>query len=245
MDFTRSSVTLIDWMGDDMRACHAARVSFLKDSYPPAAVADPPAAVADPPAAVAELAERDKRLLAFLMREQHTSPFEHSTITFRICAPLPVCAQIMRHRTFSYNQSSRRYTSDKIEFFNVEEWRKQSAKNLQCSDGALESIASAGDMTEMYQDHCARSYQLYQIALEMGVSREQARFILPQGLMAEFWMTGNLMNFFKFLRLRDSDHAQLECREVASAIKEELQKIFPESCKLFFSASASAEEKEG
>lgn len=231
MDFSRSSVVLIDWMGDDKRACHAARVSFLKDS----------AAVGGEEE---ELLERDKRLLAFLMREQHTSPFEHSTITFRICAPLPVCAQIMRHRTFSYNQSSRRYTSEDIYFYDCVDWRKQSAKNLQCSDGALEQADTSFEMTEMYREHCERSLKLYNWALARGVSREQARFILPQGLMAEFWMTGNLMNFLKFLKLRDSDHAQLECREVASAIKGELQKIFPETMKLFFPHSPFVEVEE-
>jgi thymidylate synthase (FAD) len=202
-------------MGDDARACAAARVSLLNDDV-----------------GSGELSARDLRLLEFLLREKHTSPFEHSVITFRICAPLPVVAQIMRHRTFSYNQSSRRYTSEDIEFYDLSEWRAQAAKNLQCSDGALPEASNA-ELRSVYREHCVRSLKIYEWMLERGASREQARFVLPQGLMARFWMTGNLHNYLKFLLLRDDVHAQGECRDVARSIRALLTQEFPATLSLF------------
>ena len=214
--FNQSSVEYIDHMGDDKRACQSARVSLLNDE----------------PFDGGALSEKDKRLLRFLMREKHTSPFEHSVISFRIEAPLPVVAQIMRHRTFSYNQSSRRYTADDVEFFDVSMWRKQGEKNLQCSDGNM-TLMECEWLTETYKEYCQRGLDLYEWALDLGTSREQARFFLPQGMMARFWMTGNLHNYLKFLILRDDEHAQGECREVAQMIRVHLERLFPETMSLF------------
>lgn len=214
LEFRESTVELIDHMGDDRRAASAARASFLADDLDSA------------------LSERDKKLIGFLMREKHTSPFEHSVVTFRIEAPLPVVAQIMRHRTFSYNQASRRYTSENIEFFEVKEWRWQGEKNLQCSGGAY-GESGQNMFNKAYKDHCLDCFKQYQWALDNKCSREQARFFLPQGLMARFWMTGNLHNYLKFLILRDDEHAQDECREVARLIKAHLQTLFPETMALF------------
>lgn len=216
--YAKSTVELIDYMGDDRRAAEAARVSLLNDDatqYMPQ-----------------DLSEKDKRLISFLMKERHTSPFEHSVLSFRIYAPLPVVAQIMRHRTFSYNQASRRYTSEDIEFFDMGTWRKQGAKNLQCSDGDLDAQMNE-TLSFMYKSHCLRSLGMYESMIELGASREQARFVLPQSCMARFWMTGNLHNFLKFLLLRDDEHAQPECQEVARLIKEKMEELFPETMQLF------------
>ena len=220
-----SSVELIDHMGDDLRACHAARVSLLRDGDDLQGN---------------ELSGRDVKLLRFLMEERHTSPFEHSVVTFRVCAPLPVVAQIMRHRTFSYNQSSRRYTSDELQFFDTAEWRQQGAQNLQCSAGSLD-LEKNEQLTARYREHCVKSLELYAQFLELGCSREQARFLLPQSLMARFYMTGNLHNYLRFLILRDSEHAQPECREIAVQMREQLKNIFPVTLQLFESALNNAE----
>lgn len=215
--FSGNTVELIDYMGDDARACHAARVSLLNDDM----------------AADAEtLSEKDERLIKFLLREKHTSPFEHSFVTFRVYASLPVIAQILRHRTLSFNQASRRYTAEDIEFFSVSEWRKQGEKNLQCSDGELP--LEVGQLLDAaYKTHCLDSLKIYEWALEQGCSREQARFFLPQGLMARMYVSGNLLNFLKFLSLRDSDHAQPECREIAVAMRKDLERVFPKTMQLF------------
>jgi thymidylate synthase (FAD) len=220
--FEKHHVEVIQSMGTDLTACQAARVSFLKDVRNDD-----------------EVSERDARLIDFLVREGHTSPFEHSVITFRITAALPVVAQIMRHRTFSYNQASRRYTSEDIEFYDVNEWRAQATKNLQCSEGAL-SEDVAQEIRGVYREHCVRSLKIYEWMLEKGVSREQARFVLPQGLIAKFWMTGSLHNYIKFLRLRDTAHAQGECREVAADMRRLLTERFP----LAMSAAARTESVE-
>lgn len=213
--FRSHSVEMIQCMGDDLTACHAARVSFLNDI-----------------SEHEQLTERDTRLINFLMREHHTSPFEHSVITFRITAPLPVVAQIMRHRTFSYNQSSRRYTDEDVEFYDMEKWRAQGKKNLQCSDGDLTTEIS-DSLRSAYREHAMRSMEIYQWMLDKGASREQARFVLPQGLMARFWMTGNLHNYIKFLRLRDDEHAQPECRDVAVDMRKLLSEKFPVTLSTF------------
>lgn len=202
-------VSLIDSMGDDLRACHSARVSFLRDDLEKQG-----------------LTERDVRLIQFLLREGHTSPFEHSVITFKMKVPLFIRAQIMRHRTFSYNEVSRRYTSDEIEFYVPTALRQQSTKNLQCSEGWLSDGMNAVCIDKM-KSHFDASFALYQSLLANGVAREQARIVLPQSMYTTFWMTGNLHNWIKFLRLRNTEHAQLEVRHLAIAIQEILWNLYP------------------
>ena len=201
------SVSLIEAMGDDLRAVHAARVSFLRDEVE-----------RDEPT------ERDRRLIRFLMREGHTSPFEHSVITFRVTCPLYVRAQIMRHRTFSYNEVSRRYTSEALEVMVPRVLRRQSESNLQCSEGEL---TESGEQLARMRAHMESALALYHELIEGGVTREQARSILPQSMYTTFWMTGNLHNYIKFLRLRTDEHTQAETRAVAEGMREILSARFP------------------
>jgi thymidylate synthase (FAD) len=200
-------LSLIDYMGSDKRAVDAARVSFLDDRLD------------------GELNERDERLLAFLLRERHTSPFEHSVITFRLKVPLYVRAQVMRHRTFSFNEVSRRYTSESIDFHIPQTLRKQAKSNLQCSID--ESIDNADKLLEVYRRSTARAFQEYQVLLDCGVAREQARAILPQNMYTVFYMTGSLHNFIHFLRLRLDIHAQPETQEAAKAMRDMLRELYP------------------
>lgn len=201
-------LSLVDYMGSDKRAVDAARVSFLDDDTQEE-----------------ELDERDKRLLGFLLRERHTSPFEHSVITFRLKVPLYVRAQVMRHRTFSFNEVSRRYTSESIDFHIPQTLRRQAKTNLQCS--TEESVDNADKLLEVYRRSTARAFQEYQVLLDCGVAREQARAILPQNMYTVFYMTGSLHNFIHFLRLRLDNHAQEETRELASAMLGILRKLYP------------------
>jgi len=202
-------VSLIDYMGDDARAAQAARVSFLRDED----------------IVMGEVSEKDRRLISFLIAEQHTSPFEHSTITFRVKVPLYIRAQVMRHRTFSYNEASRRYTSECIEFHIPKELRQQAKKNLQCS---TDDIVDLNDkMVKAMRDHTDSAYRTYQMMLDCGVAREQARAVLPQNMYTTFYMTGSLHNYIKFLKLRLHPHAQPEIQELARAMKDMLSDIFP------------------
>jgi len=202
-------VSLIDYMGDDARAAQAARVSFLRDED----------------IVMGEVSEKDRKLISFLIAEQHTSPFEHSTITFRVKVPLYIRAQVMRHRTFSYNEASRRYTSECIEFHIPKELRQQAKKNLQCS---TDDIVDLNDkMVKAMRDHTDSAYRTYQMMLDCGVAREQARAVLPQNMYTTFYMTGSLHNYIKFLKLRLHPHAQPEIQELARAMKDMLSDIFP------------------
>lgn len=205
-------VGLIDTMGNDKRVVNAARVSFLQNNE------------------AAALTDKDQGLIEYLASNGHTSPFEHCAATFLLSCPVFVSRQIMRHRTFSYNEVSRRYTSEAIEFFYPEEMRGQAKENLQCSDGVL-----LGDHPhETYNRAIQAAWISYENLIGQGVSRELARGVLPQATYTMFYMTGNLHNWIKFIKLRDHEHAQPETQVVAKAIKSELTKHFPCSMYAWF-----------
>lgn len=210
------SAKLIDFMGSDKRVVDAARVSFLKDDV-----------------AESKLSGRDKKLIKFLAAHNHTSPFEHCIATFIIKVPMFVRSQIMRHRTFSYNEVSRRYTSEQIEFWKPDQLRGQSKHNLQCSDGLIES----SEAESAFKLATEFSYATYQQLLDLGLSREIARGILPQSTYTTFYMTGNLHNWIKFIKLRNHDHAQPETKDMAEQIQKALTQCFPISMSAYFDSS--------
>ena len=202
-------VELVATMGNDATPAHSARVSFAKLSHSD------------------ELNERDEKLIKFLANHQHTSPFEHITATFLLTVPLFVRSQIQRHRTFSYNEVSRRYTSERIQFYSPIVINKQAQLNLQCSSD--EEVHQPEEARDIIDSISKLTESVYFNLLDRGVSRETARTVLPVNLYTSFWMTGNLLNWSKFLRLRCDDHAQLETRLAAIAIKELLLQRFPVS----------------
>lgn len=213
--WAKSTVTYVDHMGNDARAAEAARVSFYKEGLGESKGVN----------------DRDKNLIAFLARENHTSPFEHSVLSVQIKCPLFVRSQIMRHRTFSYNEVSRRYTSENLEFYEFDGLRKQALQNLQCStEESVECEERLLEEIKIYQDS---AFSLYAHLLAQGVAREQARSVLPQSLMTSFIMTGNVLNWVKFLKLRLDGHVQPECREVAQMCREILQTHFPHTVDVF------------
>jgi thymidylate synthase (FAD) len=197
-------------MGSDLSVVSAARVSFNEYLEPDF---------------IYVLDERDEKLIKFLAKHQHTSPFEHVTATFRLTVPMFIARQIMRHRTFSYNEISRRYTSADIKLWYCDSWRGQSDKNLQCSSGQLTDHIS----TEIYKETVSKALIAYNALLDRGIAREQARAVLPQCTYTSFYMTGNLHNWMHFLKLRLDAHAQPEVQVVAEAIKSKLLLICPAS----------------
>jgi thymidylate synthase (FAD) len=209
-------VELIDYMGDDKRAVDAARVSFMRDNTSKA------------------LTDKDKRLIKFLADHKHTSPFEHMTATFRLTVPLFVRSQIMRHRTFSYNEVSRRYTSENIQVWLPQQLRRQSIDNLQCSAGDLDNHLALN----LVHMSILSSVDSYHDLINRGVSRELARAVLPQATYTTFYMTGNLHNWVKFLKLRNDDHAQPETREAAQAIEAMLSEHFPVTMQALFNGES-------
>lgn len=201
-------VSYVSHMGDDLTIVNAARVSFNKSSD--------------------TLDDKDIKLIKYLAEHQHMSPFEHCTLTVIVEVPLYIRSQIHRHRTFAYNEISRRYTSENLEFYlpTIDDIRQQSKSNRQASDGQLES-ADAQNAIELMQYIHKKSLDAYNALLEDGVCREQARGVLPQSLMTKFYMTGNLRNFAHFLKLRTHQGAQKEVREVASQLRTILTEKFP------------------
>jgi len=203
-------VSYVSHMGDDLTIVNAARVSFNKSSD--------------------TLDDRDKKLINYLAEHNHMSPFEHCTLTVLIEVPLYIRSQIHRHRTFAYNEVSRRYTSEDLDFYvpDMGDIRKQSKSNRQGSDGELDEDESMAVQAMMNKFH-ADSLALYNNLLDLGVCREQARGVLPQNLMTKFYMTGNLRNFAHFLKLRSHKGAQQEAQEVADQLRTILTEKYPQA----------------
>jgi len=190
----------------DLAVVNAARVSFLGES---------------------KGAEKDKKLLFYLLRNAHTSPFEMVEFKFRVHAPLVTWWQWVRHRTWSVNAQSGRYTPFEEDAFYVpSEWRLQSSSNKQASEGIAEDSIN-DDLTKRLLEHYEHSFQLYQQALAQGIAREQARLFLPGFSVYYTWVlkvdAHNLMNF---LRLRMAAEAQYEIRVYAQAIYEHFFRTF-------------------
>lgn len=191
-------VELIDRMGDDRSVVRAARVSFAGDE------------TVRPP-------EDDQKLIKYLLKNHHTSPFEHVVFTFHASVPIFVARQWMRHRTWAYNEISARYTEVGIDYYWPDEWRAQSSSNRQASDGLVDEQWILDDR---YGDAVGEALEAYQVLLNTGVSREMARMVLPQAMFTRFYGTVSLHNLIHFIRLRDHSHAQQEIQEYARAMRE-------------------------
>jgi thymidylate synthase (FAD) len=193
-------IELQDMMGDDRAIVNAARVSFLGESKGD---------------------ERDKKLLFYLLRHRHTSPFEQVEFKFRVRAPLVTWWQWVRHRTWSMNAQSGRYTPfEEGDFYVPDTWRLQAADNKQASEGEL-SGPKADELTEKLEAHFRQGFALYKEALEAGVAREMARLFLPGFAVYYTWVVKvDAHNLMHFLRLRMAPDAQYEIRAYAWAIYE-------------------------
>lgn len=191
-------IELQDVMGDDNAIVSAARTSFLGDSKGP---------------------EQDKKLLFYLLRHLHTTPFEMVEFKFRVRAPVVVWWQWVRHRTWNINAQSGRYTPfEENDFYVVppDEWRRQSSSNKQASEGLVEE---AGWLTEALVRHYEEGYRLYEAALTAGVAREQARLFLAGFSVYYTWVAKiDAHNLMHFLKLRMANDAQYEIRQYALAI---------------------------
>ena len=213
-------VDLVDWMGNDLTIVNSARVSFGKQKE--------------------ALDEKDERLINYLVKHRHTSTFEHNVITFRFVVPLFIRGQHHRHRTWSYNEISRRYTDINIQFYEPETFRTQHKSNRQASNA--EELIDPRILEEKYRGdrdyipntasrlvalHHRESLQLFNKLIEAGVCREQARGVLPQNLYTEYYGTVNLNNLLKFIDLRTHEGAQWEIQKVAEACLEIAEGLFP------------------
>ncbi len=169
--------------------------------------------------------ELDKKLLHYLYKNRHTSPFEQCSITFNIKFPIFLMRQFVRHRMFRLNEWSGRYSELADEFFLPSEWRAQDTKNKQ---GSLPSGEIRQDYCTAVADRfCKHAYTIYQHMLDEGVAKEQARIVLPVGIYTEIVVNCDLHNLTHFLRLRLDSHAQSEARDVAAAMLEIAEPLFP------------------
>jgi thymidylate synthase (FAD) len=228
-------VRLIDWMGDDQRIVEFARVSYKSPS---------------------KGVEQDTKLLHYLYKNKHTSPFEAVKVTFNIKMPIFVMRQYIRHRMQNVNEMSARYTELPRDFYIPTSWRAQDTKNKQSSvpmvdwnvvkdyystghdiDGSTWNKSEKLSQHEIFSrkliEHCDAAYNLYEWYLEQGVAREMARMVLPLNIYTEFYACWDLKNLMHFLQLREDVHAQFEIQEFARAIKEIVKKLFPVTIEAF------------
>lgn len=213
------AVEYVSHMGDDLSVVNAARVSFGVEKE--------------------AVDEKDEKLINYLMAHNHTSPFEHCAITMRFTVPLFIRSQHHRHRTWAYNEISRRYTDVDLRFYEPKEFRTQHKSNRQASNDELINPEMGGtygltpsfpySASQAVVVHNERSLELFNKLIERGVCREQARGVLPQNLYTQYYGTVNLHNLLKFISLRQHDGAQWEIQQVAAACLKIAERHFPAS----------------
>jgi thymidylate synthase (FAD) len=204
--------TYIDHMGSDLSVVNAARVSFGKKSE---------WEYHDSQSMV--LSARDTKLINYLAKHKHISPFGHAFASFHVKAPIFVARQLVKHKFLRWNEISRRYVDDEPEFYVPDVWRGRSADKKQGSDGTWTPDYS------MLDDAMGRVKDLYDQMIYDGCAPEMARMVLPQSTMAEFYWSGSLDAFASMCQLRCKEDTQYESRVVADQISEMMSKLYPVS----------------
>jgi len=196
-------VTYIDHMGSDLSVVNAARVSFGKTHK--------------------AMTEGDTKLIHYLAKHRHMSPFGHAFASFHVKAPIFVARQLVKHKFLRWNEISRRYVDDEPEFYEPDEWRGRADDKKQGSAGAVESVPVGALKVQGY---CLAAYQ---DLLSDGICPEQARMVLPQSTMTEWYWSGSLDAFMDMCNLRCKMDTQYETRLAAEYILSEIINLFPVS----------------
>lgn len=204
------TVNYIDHCGSDLSVVDAARVSFNKVSE----------------FVNGELSSADVKLINYLARHKHTSPFNHCFLTVRVKAPIFVARQLVKHKFMPWNETSRRYVQDEPEFYFPDTWRGKADNVKQGSSNEAVDLP-----LELYKYTIERSLENYKDALDSGCCAEQARMLLPQNTMTEWVWSGTLGAFCDMLNLRLDSHTQFETRVVAEKISDIVKDWFPISHK--------------
>ena len=212
-------VTYIDHMGSDLSVVNAARVSFGKKSE----ALGTSGIVGETMTPI--LNDPDKKLIKYLAKHRHMSPFGHAFVSFHVKAPIFAARQLVKHKFLRWNEISRRYVDDKPEFYEPDEWRGRADDKKQGSAGAVESVPVGALKVQGY---CLAAYQ---DLLSSGICPEQARMVLPQSTMTEWYWSGSLDAFADMCNLRCKGDTQLETRLVANQICDSMHKLFPLSWK--------------
>lgn len=205
--------TYIEHMGSDLSVVNAARVSFGKKSE---------LECIDMVKGKYILSHKDDKLIQYLAKHKHISPFGHCFASFHIKAPIFVARQLVKHKFLRWNEISRRYVDDEPEFYVPDVWRGRSADKKQGSEGVvnLERPLLAAHVTAAEQ---------YEELLDAGVAPEQARMVLPQSTMTEWYWSGSLDAFADMCNLRCKSDTQEETRQVAQQIDRKMIELFPVS----------------
>lgn len=218
MKLSDIKVNYIQHCGDDLSVANAARVSFHKESE-----------LEWCHDGDFQLAEKDVKLINYLAKHKHFSPFNHSFITLRVKAPIFVARQLVKHKFMPWNEVSRRYVDDEPEFYFPEHWRKKTSNVKQ---GSSDEHVTVWEITKYLKEDCEHAYLRYRNLIDtIGVCPEQARMILPQNMMTEWWWSGTLGAFCDMLRLRLDSHTQKETQEVAKQVRHIIEPLFPVSVK--------------
>lgn len=260
----------VDHMGDDLRVVNAARVSFDKESHWVCCPVEPDMLGNDSNSCTGEcyggdynhpqLSEGDARLISYLAKHNHWTPFSHAMITMRETVPIFVARQRWKHEVgFCYsppfpdlssmegmtiNEVSRRYVDDTPEFFYPDVWRgkptngaKQGSSDVEIEHLIIEGPHKLGtalfetDIHAYYQDYINDCINTYEIMIEDGVAPEQARMVLPQSMLTSYYVTGSLAAWARAYKLRIDPHAQKEIRDLAVQWGEIIEPLFPVSWK--------------
>lgn len=201
-------VTYIDHMGSDLSVVNAARVSFKKTS--------------------SELTDKDVKLIHYLAKHKHTSPFGHAFASFHIKAPVFVARQLVKHKFLRWNEVSRRYVDDEPEFFEPEIFKARPENKKQGAGEALENRLQDDCWFELTSSYHT-SLAAYNNLLARGVAPEQARIVLPQSMMTEWYWSGSLDAFADMCNLRCYPDAQAETKIVADQIDKIMSNLYPHS----------------
>lgn len=222
----RGFVQYIDHMGDDLTVVNAARVSFNKESgwdgekHWTGNIIDK------------KLSDRDEKLISYLAKNKHWTPFAHPQISLRVKAPISIRTQLFKSKQgLVENEVSRRYVTDEPEFY-IPQWRSKPTNGAkQGSEDFIDHDVLNEHLTQIYEESIGKAHEYYTFLIGSGVAPEQARFILPQGTYTEWWWTGSLAAYARVYALRSDPHAQWEVREYANAISTLIEPLFPVSWK--------------
>ena len=211
-------VTYKGSMGNDLTVCNAARVSFGKET-------EWDYEESDAYSFKQHLKKKDEKLIWYLAKHKHISPFGHCFASFHVRAPVFVARQLVKHKFLRWNEISRRYVDSEPEFYVPDVWRERSADKKQGSEGEVKS----SDPTLITNDLHYRALSDYQRLLREGVCPEQARMVLPQSMMTEWYWSGSLDAWADMCKLRCASDTQAETQEVAKKISVQMHTLFPVS----------------
>jgi len=231
------TATLLNHMGSDITVVNAARTSFNKSSALERVDTKSPYYLDAHGGGKAyfRLKPKDRKLISYLATHKHTSPFGHCFASFHVKAPIFVARQLVKHKFLRWNEVSRRYVDYKPEFYEPDVWRGRSEDKKQGSAGVIELYNVPDKRNPNFlvgetQTHYQKlNWELYQSLLDAGVCPEQARMVLPQSTMTEWWWSGSLDAFSDMVNLRSAPDTQYETRIVADQICEAMHTLFPVS----------------